>query len=258
MKIPSHLAIIMDGNGRWAELRGRERTFGHLRGARVARQIIEKCTELGVQVLTLYAFSTENWFRPIQEVSFLMHLLARYMRKERRTLMKNNIRFSVIGDLSRLPDTVRAEVQKTIEETRSNSGMRLVFALSYGSRQELCSAVKELCEQVKHGSLNPAEIDEALIQSHLETNDLPDPDLIVRTSGEHRLSNFLLWQAAYSELYITDIHWPDFDAQELQKALSFFGSRERRFGRTTAQLKSANPQIEGSATSLRSLVHPSR
>lgn len=235
-KTPKHLAIIMDGNGRWAQLRGRDRTFGHLKGARVAKNTIEACASLGIEQLTLYAFSSENWLRPHQEVSFLMMLLARHLRKERRTLMKNNIRFSVIGDLEKLPAPVMCEVRKTIEETRKNTGMSLTFALSYGSRQEITCAVRKLAEEVKAGLLQPADITEEMISSHLQSSFMPDPDLIIRTSGEYRLSNFLLWQAAYSELYITQTLWPDFSKDELMLAFRQFESRERRFGRTTAQL----------------------
>lgn len=232
---PTHLAIIMDGNGRWAELRHRERTFGHLKGARVARKIIEASRVVGIKFLTLYAFSTENWLRPQSEVSFLMKLLARHLRKERRTLIQNNIRFSVIGNIRRLPPSVIKEVELTIEETRNNTGMHLTFALSYGSRQEITEMVRSLAEQAAAGHLDPSQITEETLTSRLQTSSLPDPDLIIRTSGEHRLSNFLLWQAAYSELYITDVLWPDFSSEELTKALTHFASRERRFGRTTAQ-----------------------
>lgn len=226
----------MDGNGRWAELRGRNRTFGHLKGARIAKNTIESCASIGVKQLTLYAFSTENWLRPKSEVSFLMTLLGRHLRKERRNLVKNNIRFSVIGDLSRLPAAVIAEVNQTIQTTRLNTGMNLTFALSYGSRQEITGAVKEICHQVARGTLLPDEVNEDVITQYLQTSQMPDPDLIIRTSGEFRLSNFLLWQAAYSELYVTQTLWPDFSNEELQVALRQFASRERRFGRTTAQL----------------------
>lgn len=234
---PAHLAIIMDGNGRWAELRGRARTFGHLKGARVAKNIIEQCTKLGIRQLTLYAFSSENWLRPQEEVSFLMMLLARHLRKERRTLIKNNIRFSIIGDAERLPEIVRKEVDITISSTSTNTGMRLTFALSYGSRQEITRAVRSICEDVKSGVLSPTDISEGLIASRLQTFDMPDPDLIIRTSGEFRLSNFLLWQAAYSELYVTQTLWPDFSNDELLQAFEQFSRRERRFGRTTGQLR---------------------
>jgi undecaprenyl diphosphate synthase len=237
-KVPAHLAIIMDGNGRWAELRGRGRTFGHLKGARVAKNTIEHCSRIGVRQLTLYAFSTENWLRPQEEVSFLMMLLSRHLRKERRTLIKNNIHFSVIGDIERLPAAVRSEVDTTIAATANNTGMRLTFALSYGSRQEITAAVRSICEDVKAGRITPDDVNEALIEGRLQTNGMADPDLIIRTSGEFRLSNFLLWQAAYSELYVTQTLWPDFSTQELNSAIQQYGQRERRFGRTTAQLKS--------------------
>lgn len=235
--VPTHLAIIMDGNGRWAELRGRDRTFGHLKGARVAKNIIEFCAQRGLKQLTLYAFSTENWLRPKAEVSFLMTLLARHLRKERRTLIKNNIRFSVIGDIERLPGPVLAEIEKTIEDTRQNTGMSLTFALSYGGRQEITEAVRAICRDVQAGHLKPEDISEATIASRLQTSGMPEPDLIIRTSGEYRLSNFFLWQAAYSELYITQTLWPEFTAEELERAFHQFATRERRFGRTTAQVK---------------------
>jgi undecaprenyl diphosphate synthase len=245
-QVPRHLAIIMDGNGRWAELRNHDRTFGHLKGARVAKTTIETCVNLGVEYLTLYAFSTENWLRPKAEVSFLMMLLARHLRKERRTLMKNNIRFSVIGDLSRLPEGVISEVKRTIEETRNNTGMNLVFALSYGGRQEITEAVRSLAREVAEGRITPEQIDESVVAKHLQSSFLPDPDLIIRTSGEFRLSNFLLWQAAYSELYITQTLWPAFTTDELKIAFAKFASRERRFGRTTAQMNAqAHPQTRG-------------
>ena len=232
MKIPRHLAIIMDGNGRWAKLHGRERTFGHLRGARVAKNIIERCSALGVEYLTLYAFSTENWLRPKTEIFFLMQLLSRHLRKERQSLMKSNIQFSVIGDLDRLPEFVRAEAQKTIEETKHNTGLKLVFALSYGARQEITTAMQKLAREVAEGRLQPEQITDEKISGVLQTSHMPDPDLIIRTSGEYRLSNFLLWQAAYTELYISEILWPDFNADELDKAFVSFSNRDRRFGKT--------------------------
>jgi undecaprenyl diphosphate synthase len=235
LKIPSHLAIIMDGNGRWAQVHGRDRTFGHLRGAKVSKSIIEHCANAGVKHLTLYAFSTENWLRPKQEVFFLMRLLAHHMQRERRDLIKNNIRFTTIGDLGRLPKMVASEVERTIRETAQNTGMHLVFALSYGARQELTHAVQTLAKEVTAGRLTAEAINENMIASALETADMPDPDLIIRTSGEFRLSNFLLWQAAYSELYVTDTLWPDFSPAELDKAFRIYSLRERRFGRTGAQ-----------------------
>ena len=245
-ELPHHLAIIMDGNGRWAELRRRDRTFGHLKGARVAKSIIETCAELGLPQLTLYAFSTENWLRPKTEVAFLMILLARHLRRERQSLMKNNIRFSVIGDVERLPAPVLAEVNQTIEQTSRNTGMSLTFALSYGGRQEITDAVKAIAEEVASGQLSPDQIDENMISRRLQSASVheQDPDLIIRTSGEYRLSNFMLWQAAYSELYITPTLWPDFGREELLVAFKQFASRERRFGRTTQQLTSTSPQLE--------------
>ena len=230
----------MDGNGRWAELRGKDRTFGHLKGTRVAKNIIETCASLGVKQLTLYAFSTENWLRPKMEVNFLMRLLARHLRKERRTLMKNNIRFSVIGNTTRLPEPVLDEVRKTIKETADNPGMSLTFALSYGGRQEISDAVRKLAREVAEGRLSPEEITEDSISRNLQSSFMPDPDLIIRTSGEYRLSNFMLWQAAYTELYVTNTLWPDFGEEELQAAFDYYASRERRFGRTTSQVKQAS------------------
>ncbi len=250
MKVPTHLAIIMDGNGRWAQLHGRERTFGHLRGARIAKSVIEHCAELGVKHLTLYAFSTENWLRPKTEVAFLMRLLARHMRKERESLVANNIRFTTIGDLARLPEAVQAEVRKTKAATARNDGMHLVFALSYGSRQELTAAARRLAEDVAAGRLTPEDITEDAVRARLETSETPDPDLIIRTSGECRLSNFLMWQAAYSELYVAKTLWPDFTLQELEHAFLSFADRERRFGRTHAQLAPAIAPLETASASL--------
>ncbi|CAN5726505.1 polyprenyl diphosphate synthase [soil metagenome] len=234
--LPQHVAIIMDGNGRWAETRGRNRTFGHLRGARVAREIIEACSERGVENLTLYTFSSENWLRPLEEVSFLMALLSRHLKRERANLVKNNIRFYAIGELSRLPASVLAEVDETIRATASCTGMRLTFALSYGGRQDILSAVKSLIAD----GVSPDSITEKALESRLQTAGLRDPDLIIRTSGESRLSNFFLWQSAYSEIFITPTLWPDYTATELDTAFSWYQSRERRFGRTTAQITRAN------------------
>ncbi len=235
--LPSHVAIIMDGNGRWAEMRGRDRAFGHLRGAQIAKQTIETCADMGLEQLTLYAFSTENWLRPKAEVSFLMMLLGRHMRKERATLVKNNIRFSVIGDVSKLPPAILAEVEKTIVTTSACTGMSLTFALSYGGRQEIAEAARALAIEVAEGRLNPDDINEKTLAAKLQTAHMRDPDLIIRTSGEFRLSNFMLWQAAYSELYVTQTLWPEFDKDELLSAFRHYASRERRFGRTTSQVK---------------------
>lgn len=225
----------MDGNGRWAKNHGRERTFGHLEGAGVAKTVIERCADLGVKHLTLYAFSTENWFRPKTEVHFLMKLLSRYLRRERQNLVDKNIRFTAIGDLARVPDYVAEQVKITEAATAGCTGLHLLFALSYGSRQEITNAVKALAKEVAAGRLKPEEIDESMIESSLETSGVADPDLIIRTSGEYRLSNFLLWQAAYSELYITETLWPDFTIAELEQAFLDYSKRERRFGGTAAK-----------------------
>ncbi len=233
MQTPNHLAIIMDGNGRWAKARGRERTLGHVRGAQVAKKIISECARLNVPFLTLYAFSTENWFRPLQEISFLMHLLARHLARERKTLMKQNIRFHCIGEIARLPVNVQMELQKTMELTAGNTGMNLTFALSYGSRQEMVNAVRSLADDLKNGRVSEDQVNEDTIASYLESAYMPDPDMIIRTSGESRLSNFMLWQAAYAELYITPTLWPDFTEEDLHHAFQSFSQRERRFGRVT-------------------------
>lgn len=235
----------MDGNGRWAENRGRNRTFGHLRGARVAREMIEACSERGIEALTLYTFSSENWMRPLEEVSFLMALLSRHLKRERANLVKNNIQFHAIGELDRLPKSVREEVDETIRATTACNGMKLTFALSYGGRQDILAAVKSL---VRDGVAADV-IDEATFESRLLTAGMRDPDLIIRTSGESRLSNFFLWQSAYSEIYITQTLWPDYTKEELETALSWYQTRERRFGRTTAQIASTNEANE-SVTSL--------
>ena len=229
--MPQHLAIIMDGNGRWAQLRGKPRTFGHVKGTRVAKKIITACSRRGIKNLTLYAFSSENWFRPQMEVTFLMQILRRYLKRETANLVKENIRFSVIGEWDRLPADVITSIQGAMEATQKCTGLHLVFALSYGSRQEITTAVKEIATQVAAGRLKPEDIDEALIQSTLSTYPSPDPDLIIRTSGEQRLSNFLMWQAAYSEFYFEEILWPDFTEAELDKALHSYALRQRRFGK---------------------------
>jgi undecaprenyl diphosphate synthase len=236
LELPKHLAIIMDGNGRWAQGRGHHRVFGHVRGATVAKRIIELCASKGLKNLTLFTFSTENWFRPSDEVSFLMSLLARRLKREAPTLVRNNIRFHCIGQIDRLPKVVQARVAETMRLTEHCTGMNLTFALSYGGRQELTCAIRRLAERVERGELKASDIDESCLAGSLESSFLPDPDLIVRTSGEHRLSNFFLWQAAYSEIYVTDKAWPDFDASELDLALQTFAQRERRFGRTSAQI----------------------
>lgn len=230
MSLPKHIAIIMDGNGRWAGLRSRPRTFGHIKGARVAKKIITACVERRIQNLTLYTFSSENWLRPTSEVSFLMSLLTRYLKKEVANLVKQNIKFQVVGDQTKLPTEVKSAIHHAISVTQKNSGMVLTFAISYGSRQEITEATKKLIQDVQDGVLNVADINESSINSRLSTFPTPDPDLIIRTSGEHRLSNFLLWQAAYSEFFFSDTLWPDFTEEDLDLAMASFLSRERRFG----------------------------
>lgn len=223
----------MDGNGRWAQLRGHGRFFGHVRGAKTARKIIEAAAERKIEFLTLYTFSMENWRRPEIEVAFLMKLLRRQLLREIKTLMDNNIRFRIVGDKDRLPVEVRKVVDTTIEQTKSNTGMTLVFALSYGSRHEIVEAAQRLARQVSSGHLQVSDIDERMFSACLESAFLPDPDLILRTSGESRLSNFYLWQAAYSEFLSVPTLWPDFTVADLDNALNNYANRERRFGGIT-------------------------
>lgn len=229
--LPKHIAVIMDGNGRWAVRRGMPRIMGHKRGAETVRNVVEQCRELGVGVLTLYAFSDENWGRPRQEVSFLMNMLAGYLRSEIATMKKNGIRFRTIGRTERLPGTARKWIEKALAETAANNGMVLNLALSYGGRGEILEAVRRMMV-----SRAAEDITEDRFAAHLDTAGLPDPDLIIRTSGEKRISNFLLWQAAYAELYFTDVLWPDFDERELLTALLDYQGRQRRFGLTGEQL----------------------
>ena len=232
-----HVAIIMDGNGRWAQLRGRPRTYGHVKGVRVAKKIITHASQLGLQNLTLYAFSTENWFRPQEEVSVLMKLMERYLVRETENLIKNNIQFHTIGDLSKVPTNVRQLINEAKVKTAHCSGLKLTFAISYGSRQEMIGAVQSIATDLKDGVISLNEINEDMINKRLMTSHCPDPDLIIRTSGEYRLSNFLMWQASYSELYFTNILWPDFKENDLNKALTDFKNRSRRFGRIEGVLK---------------------
>ncbi|MGE4130666.1 MAG: polyprenyl diphosphate synthase [Bdellovibrionales bacterium] len=239
MVTPKHVAIIMDGNGRWAKSRHHSRVFGHVRGARVAKNVIEECARLKIPYLTLFAFSTENWFRPSDEVDFLMLLLQRQLRKEQKTLMRNRIRFQVIGDLERLPLSVRLVVRETIELTAQNEGMVLTFALSYGGRQEITQMAREVARRAALGLIDPNEIDEATVAGLLPSSDLPDPDLIIRTSGENRISNFFLWQAAYSEIVFELTPWPRFSLTTLHEILQEYSARERRFGRTGEQVQSS-------------------
>ena len=237
--IPAHVAIIMDGNGRWAESKGLDRCKGHAAGALSVKKVVQRCVELGVKYLTLYSFSTENWSRPDDEVQALMTLLERYLREELDELMKNRVRLSAIGQLYRLPEVVRAGLSAVSKATEENTGLRLVLALSYGGRAEITAAVKQLAVKVESGELGVGEIDEECIGRHLYTGDLPDPDLLIRTSGELRLSNFLLWQLAYAEIYVTDVLWPDFRTPQLLEAFEAFGLRRRRFGQTDEQLETS-------------------
>ncbi len=235
--LPKHLAIIMDGNGRWAKQKGMLRAFGHENGTRSVRVTVENCARIGIENLTLYAFSTENWNRPQLEVDTLMKLLVSSLKKELPTLGKNNIRLNAIGNLGKLPQRVRTELEDVIEKTKNNSRMTLTLALSYGSREEIANAVKNLCSKVKNNIISIDAIDESVINQHLYTQNLPDVDLLVRTSGECRISNFLLWQIAYAELYFTDVLWPDFNEQHLYDAIASYQKRERRFGKTSEQIK---------------------
>lgn len=241
--IPVHVAIVMDGNGRWAKQHGKPRVFGHKNGVKSIRDVSEAAAELGIKYLTLYAFSTENWNRPALEVNALMTLLVETIRKEVATLNKNNIRLQAIGDISRLPEKPRKALAKAIEDTAQNNMMTMVLALNYSSKWELTKAVIEIAKQVKENKVDPESIDESVITRHLATKDIPDPELLIRTSGELRLSNFLLWQLAYSELYFTDTYWPDFNKEEFFKAIISYQSRERRFGKTSEQLISNTSNI---------------
>ena len=234
--LPKHIAIIMDGNGRWAKEKGRLRVFGHENGTRSVRTTVECCAELGIKHLTLYAFSTENWNRPKLEVKTLMQLLISSLKKEMNTMQKNSIRLNAIGNLEHLPTRVREELLHVIDETKNNTLMTLTLALSYGSRDELVNATKQICEKVKNNIISVESIDEPLINQHLYTQNLPDVDLLIRTSGEKRISNFLLWQIAYAELYFTDVYWPDFTNENLFEAIINYQKRERRFGKTSEQL----------------------
>ena len=236
-RLPRHIAIIMDGNGRWAQDKGEDRLFGHLHGVESVRNIVEGCAELKIEYLTLYAFSTENWDRPADEVSGLMELLVDTIRNEVPTLNKNNIRLHVIGDMSMLPDSARKELQEALQETQLNSGMNLIMALSYSSRWEILKAVKQIALDVKSGHLDPDTITQPVFQQYLSTNEFPDPELMIRTSGEYRISNFLLFQLAYAELHFTNTLWPDFRKENLYEAIIDFQNRERRFGKTAAQIE---------------------
>jgi len=230
-RLPKHIAIIMDGNGRWAKERGYDRIFGHQNGVTSVRETTETAAELGIEYLTLYAFSTENWSRPQAEVDALMELLIDTIEKETPTLTKNNVRLMAIGDLSRLPNNAGEKLQRCIAQTSQNTGLALVLALSYSSRWEITNALKNICKEVVDGKCSIEDINDDLISSHLTTKSIPDPDLLIRTSGEIRISNFLLWQIAYTELYFTETHWPAFRKENLYQAISEFQQRDRRFGK---------------------------
>lgn len=236
-QLPNHIAIIMDGNGRWAKSKGLLRNIGHQNGAKTVKEVVETCAKINVKYLTLYAFSTENWNRPKLEVELLMKLLISSLKKEVKTLQKNNIKLSTIGNLNSLPTKVAKELKDVIEKTKDNNRLTLTLALSYGSQEELIKTIKEISLKVKNNLISPENIDESVINNHLYTCDLPDVDLLIRTSGEQRISNFLLWQIAYAELYFTDILWPDFNKENLFEAILNYQNRERRFGKTSEQLK---------------------
>ena len=235
-KLPTHLAIIMDGNGRWAKQHGKMRVFGHENGVKTVRDTVESCVKIGISYLTLYTFSTENWKRPKFEIDTLMRLLVSSLKKELVTFMDNNIRLNTIGNIASLPKKANKELLEVIEKTSKNTGMTLTLALSYGAREELKIAVQEISIKVKNNIISAENIDETIINNHLYTHDLPDVDLLIRTSGEHRISNFLLWQIAYAELYFTNVLWPDFNEQHLVEAILNYQNRERRFGKTSEQL----------------------
>ncbi len=235
--LPKHLAIIMDGNGRWAKQRGFLRTIGHESGAESVRLTVETCGKLGIENLTLYAFSTENWNRPKFEVDTLMNLLINSLKKELKSLQENGIKLNVIGNLSLLPTTIHQELLEAIDKTKSNTKMTLTIALSYGSREEIVDAVKKISEKVKNNLISIDKIDDSIINKHLYTHNLPEVDLLIRTSGEHRISNFLLWQIAYAELFFTDVLWPDFKEDNLYESIISYQKRERRFGKTSEQIK---------------------
>jgi undecaprenyl diphosphate synthase len=234
--LPSHLAIIMDGNGRWAKEQGKHRVFGHENGVKTVKATVENCAKVGIKYLTLYTFSTENWNRPRLEIETLMRLLVSSLRKELKNFNKNNIRLNTIGNISALPSKANKELKEVMDKTKSNTGMTLTLALSYGSREELQSAVKAIAVKVKNNIISPENIDETIINNHLYTHNLPDVDLLIRTSGEHRISNFLLWQIAYAELYFINVFWPDFSEHHLVEAIKNYQNRERRFGKTSEQL----------------------
>ena len=234
-RIPEHIAIIMDGNGRWALEQGKPRSFGHQAGVDAVRRITSECTRLGVKFLTLYTFSTENWNRPVDEIASLMSLVLSSLEDE--IFMKNNVRFRVIGEMERLPKEVQDKLQETMDHTAGNTTMQMIVALSYSSRWEITKATREIAQEVKDGKVRVEDIDEEMMSRHMVTNFMPDPDLLIRTGAEVRVSNYLLWQIAYSELYFCDTYWPDFMEEDLHKAILCYQSRQRRFGKTEAQVE---------------------
>ncbi len=230
MNVPKHIAIILDGNGRWAKKKGMPRNYGHAQGSKNVERICEDAFKLGVKYLTVYAFSTENWKRPQDEVDALMNLLRNYMKTCLKTAEKNRMRVRVLGDKTALDEDIRNRIEELEEATKHNDGLNFQIALNYGSRDEMVRAMKRMCMDCKAGAVEPEQISEALFESYLDTHDIPDPDLMIRTSGEQRLSNYLLWQLAYSEFYFTDVLWPDFTKEELIKAIEYYNGRDRRFG----------------------------
>lgn len=241
-KLPRHIAIIMDGNGRWAKERGEDRVYGHHEGVISVREVVNGCAELGISYLTLYAFSTENWNRPVAEVNALMELLVNTIRKEVEDLKKNNIRLHVIGDIASLPESCQRELQEAKDITASNTGLNLILALSYSSRWELIEAAKKMAADAVNGALKPEDINDDVFHTYLNTADYPDPELMIRTSGEYRISNYLLYQLAYAELYFTSVHWPDFRKPQLYEALLNYQQRERRFGKISEQIQTNSPE----------------
>ncbi|HLG03070.1 MAG TPA: isoprenyl transferase [Bacteroidia bacterium] len=242
-RLPLHVAVIMDGNGRWAEQQGKHRVFGHQGGVNAVRETAEAAAEIGVKHLTLYAFSTENWNRPAEEVSALMQLLVHTIHAETKTLRDNQIRLETIGDIHSLPEDCRRELEEAKASTKGNTRMTLILALSYSSRWEIVEAARKIAAKVKSGKMDVADINAEIFTQHLQTANYPDPELLIRTSGEHRISNFLLWQAAYAEFYFTDTLWPDFDREEFYKAIVDYQGRERRFGKTSAQVSDQEPDF---------------
>ncbi|MBO4821957.1 MAG: isoprenyl transferase [Prevotella sp.] len=237
-RIPEHIAIIMDGNGRWALEQGKPRSFGHQAGVDAVRRITSECTRLGVKFLTLYTFSTENWNRPVDEIASLMSLVLSSLEDE--IFMKNNVRFRVIGEIERLPKEVQEKLQETMDHTAGNTTMQMIVALSYSSRWEITRATRQIAQEVREGKVKVEDIDEEMMSKHMVTNFMPDPDLLIRTGAEVRVSNYLLWQIAYSELYFCDTYWPDFMEEDLHKAIQCYQSRQRRFGKTEAQVEDNN------------------